>query len=968
MHGKSRKIFLLQALTTNEQPEPCDNILFMKAWIFAMAVVMTCSFTASQAMAHGKNAGLSGKLLPSTAPVQILPEPWPTGYLNFELPQCGPIAYSPSTDHLYLVDSDGNRLVETDRKGNVLSRIPVGMGPAGVAVSPDGGVLYVTDHLSDSITVIDSATREPLAVIQQVDPDTRVAVLDEPCGVAFSPTKPEAYVTLGQPNQLAVIDTTNHTIKKILPLQGEEPRAVTVSPDGAWVYVAALESGNRTEVLLSGEGKIDDSDPLLWAWNYLQFIISSFLEEEEIVQIDDPAYPDQDIFVIDAETYKVTTISRVGTLLYGLTSDVDGSLWVTMTDHLNFKDGPKELDGRPILNRLVRLTPGAAGWVASDKDSFPMDENASGQPIPGGAVPYAVTTTDQGQVLVTAASSGALLVVDPITGLVNHRIPVGALPRGVVAVGNHAYVYNRGDMTLSIVSLGDGNTAKPAEVHRVAFATDPAPSHIQEGRRLFYDARFSSNGTFACGSCHADGHTDHLVWDLGDGPRSTMTVRGIAGTEGFHWDGTKATAQQLVIDGVTGDVFQGTIESNEVANMAAFILKVSFPPSPFRAPTDQLSPSAREGAVITRRGVWQDAQHKAIGTQAQFDPAFEELFHEWGGPNLIPREGEGCALSGCHTAPLWTTPNSSPEFIEAVTFRGMWDRNTWIHNGATSKRGTLTATNIYREFFGHPKPYQGFATATASSGGFFTTAFRHEWDATNPEGKLDPVILMPRIEAYQFELSTGVPGALGRSALFDGSPTPEEAQILTEIINAAAAHKVRMRVEGTLGGASISWIWLPDTNEFQTAQGTILSYDEVTALLNQAGGYTLRVRADLPVDTEDQPLLENIVDGDDPNKLVTAVNGKTQTFILQGRNFKPGMWILVDGWRYAQPAVLNSQTAEHIEDPVNAAGPYYIISVLNPDGLQSNEFPVPVLHPETVSSSLPKSFAPSMDNAPSPLP
>ena len=965
MQVTSRKSLWFQDVMADEPRRQCDSLV-VKTWLPAVAIAAVCVFTASHAMAHGKNAGVFGKLLPSTGPVQMLPKPWPTGYLNFELPQCGPIAYSPSTDHLYLVDSDGNRLVETDRKGNVLSRIPVGMGPAGVAVSPDGGILYVTDHLSDSITVIDSATREPLAVIQQVDPNTRLSVLDEPCGVAFSPTKPEAYVTLGQPNQLAVVDTTTHTIKAILSLPAEEPRAVTVSPDGAWIYVAALESGNRTEIRLTGEPAIaPGSNPLVWAWNFLQFILFNATSEEEIVQIDDNSYPDQDIFVIDSETHKITAVSGVGTLLYGLSSDVDGSLWVAATDHMNFKDGPEELDGRPILNNLIRLTPGASGWTSPDRQRFPLDEDASGQPIPGSAVPYAVATTDEGSLLVTAASSARLLVVDPLTGVVNHRITVGALPRGVVVVGNDAYVYNRGDMTLSIVNLGD-EAMKPAEQHRVAFATDPAPAHIQEGRRLFYDAKFSSNGTFACGSCHQDGHADHLVWDLGDGPRSTMTIRGIAGTEGFHWDGTKATAKQLVIDGVTGDVFRGSIEHNEVENMAAFILDVSFPPSPSRAPTDQLSQPAREGAVIVRREVWLDAQHNLVGGTVQFDPAFKKLLQTWGGPNLVPREG--CAASGCHTAPLWTTPSSSPSTIEAVTFRGMWDRNTWIHNGATSKRGTLMATNIYRDTFGHPKPYAGFVTATAASGGFFTTFFRHEVDSTNPQGQIDPVILMPRLEAYQFELSTGIPGALGRSTLFDGSPTPEEAQILTEIINAAAAHKVQMRVEGTLSGSSISWVWLPDTNEFQTAQGTILAYNEATALLNQAGIYTLRVRADLPVDTEAQPLLENIVDGDDPTKLATAINGKTQTFILKGRNFKPGMWILVDGWRYAQPTVLDSQTAEHVEEPVNAAGPYYIISVLNPDGLQSNEFPVPVLHPETVSASLPKSFAPPKGNAPSPFP
>ncbi|RMH33608.1 MAG: hypothetical protein D6690_11710 [Nitrospirae bacterium] len=89
--------------------------------------------------AHGRNVGAVGQLEPSEAPVPIQANAWPQGYLNFELLQCGPVSYTRLTDHLYVVDPDGNRVVELDRAGNVLQQIPMGMGLAGVAVSPDGG-------------------------------------------------------------------------------------------------------------------------------------------------------------------------------------------------------------------------------------------------------------------------------------------------------------------------------------------------------------------------------------------------------------------------------------------------------------------------------------------------------------------------------------------------------------------------------------------------------------------------------------------------------------------------------------------------------------------------------------------------------------------------------------------------------------------------------------------------------------
>ncbi|RMH33611.1 MAG: hypothetical protein D6690_11725 [Nitrospirae bacterium] len=140
-----------------------------------------------------------------------------------------------------------------------------------------------------------------------------------------------------------------------------------------------------------------------------------------------------------------------------------------------------------------------------------------------------------------------------------------------------------------------------------------------------------------------------------------MSVRGIAGMESFHLDGTKATARQLVIDGITANVFRGSIDSDHVQQLAAFILHVSIPPSPYRALTDQLSSLAREGAVIVRREVWLDAQYQLVGGVVQFDPDFQALLHEWGDPDIVSREG--CALSRCHTAPWWTTPN--PDRIQS---------------------------------------------------------------------------------------------------------------------------------------------------------------------------------------------------------------------------------------------------------------------------------------------------------------
>jgi YVTN family beta-propeller protein len=114
------------------------------------------------------------------------------------------------------------------RTDQVVATIPVGDGPYGVAVSPDGRRAYVANHDSNTVSVIDIQTNGVVATIP---------VGKEPTAVAFTPDGSRAYVTNYGATTVSVVDTqTNQVIGAPITV-GSEPVALAITPDGKRVLV-----------------------------------------------------------------------------------------------------------------------------------------------------------------------------------------------------------------------------------------------------------------------------------------------------------------------------------------------------------------------------------------------------------------------------------------------------------------------------------------------------------------------------------------------------------------------------------------------------------------------------------------------------------------------------------------------------------------------------------------------------------
>jgi len=116
--------------------------------------------------------------------------------------------------------------------------------PAGVAVSPDGSKVYVTNEGSSSfstgtVSVIDAAT----------DAVTPITVGGIPFGAAVSPDGSKVYAAIttsvSGAGAVSVIDTaTNHVTATITNSSFNNLAGLAVSPDGSKVYVANSQSNS----------------------------------------------------------------------------------------------------------------------------------------------------------------------------------------------------------------------------------------------------------------------------------------------------------------------------------------------------------------------------------------------------------------------------------------------------------------------------------------------------------------------------------------------------------------------------------------------------------------------------------------------------------------------------------------------------------------------------------------------------
>src|SRR5262249_4192770 len=132
----------------------------------------------------------------------------------------------------------------------------------------------------------------------------------------------------------------------------------------------------------------------------------------------------------------------------------------------------------------------------------------------------------------------------------------------------------------------------------------PAPDAARRGVVLFNSARMTFQGQFTCASCHPNGGSDGLTWDLErDGVgnfKRTKSLLGVKDTAPYGWHGGSATLADRVA-GTLRTVHRHEPQGTEVADLVAYLESLP-PPRPPPVKEAHRPAVARGKAIFGEKG------------------------------------------------------------------------------------------------------------------------------------------------------------------------------------------------------------------------------------------------------------------------------------------------------------------------------------------------------------------------------
>lgn len=367
-------------------------------------------------------------------------------------------------------------IIGTAAAQDVVTSIPVGSTPFGVAVNTANNRVYVANGGAKSVSVIDGSSNTVIETIP---------VGFEPMGVAANPSTNRVYVANNVANNVSVIDgATNQVIADVRV--GTGPTGVAVNPNTNRVYVA--NAFNSTVSVIDGTSN-----------TVISTITNSALNQPVAVDVN-PAtnriyvanfgFSANSVAVIDGGSNQVIAAISVGTRPSGVAVNPNTNR-VYVANSNNFSSGS------------VSVIDGTSNQVIAT--------------IPVGTAPKNVAVNlTTGNVYVANSGSATVSVIDPASNSVGATIGVGLGPFGVAVNknNNRVYVANSGNNTVSVIQDSNSQTTTATtttvsdattQYSDAATLTATISPKSFDGQTLTGTVAFTINGV-SVGSAGVDGN------------------------------------------------------------------------------------------------------------------------------------------------------------------------------------------------------------------------------------------------------------------------------------------------------------------------------------------------------------------------------------------------------------------------------------------------------------------------------
>lgn len=489
-----------------------------------------------------------------------------------------------------VLERSAGKLIRANREGQPIAELALTPG-LGEIVHDGAGNVFVADRAAGRVIRVDPGDADGKGLAE------RGAVeLGEPHGLALTPDGATLLVTDVSEQQLVALDSESLTIRWRVEL-APEPRAVAVSRDGSIAAVGFLSSGSIAYVELASAGErvdwraLDPRDhveiteefngyagmvtvarlkemrskhqvPVETGRRYARnFYALAFIGHDTLVAPHELATP---------QLERVPDLDRQDTYGGGAESIpplVHQLAIVMRPGALDSHERFLHLDihqPKAVAYDLTRDTLYVAGY-GDDRVAAIVDATQQ--------MPYVDWVAQVGN----GKSCG-------LDGIALDRASADGQPPGL-------WIHCEFRRQLLHLDPGDPSTRDDDEwLHGAELTPRARSQQIERGAELFRrggDRRISANGMMACSNCHPDGRADGLTWRLGDSILQTPILAGrVSGTAPYKWDGQDPTLQRSIrhtIERLGGDQVKPLADA-DVDALIAYL--DSLPPPRPRKPAD----------------------------------------------------------------------------------------------------------------------------------------------------------------------------------------------------------------------------------------------------------------------------------------------------------------------------------------------------------------------------------------------